>query len=143
MQKELIILPILLMVLLTIFVWGRMIWVRLSVMKSIDIHPEKMKSQKGKQLFPEEINIPAENFVNLFEIPIVFYLLSTLLLVTDSVSLFYLVASFIYVVLRYVHSFIALTYNKVVHRFKAYLLSCLVVFIMWGKFSYDLLLSFG
>lgn len=143
MQKELIILPIILMVLLTIFVWGRMIWVRLSAMKSIKIHPEKMKSQKAKQLFPEEINVPAENFVNLFEIPVLFYLLSTLLLVTDSVSLFYFVASFIYVVLRYVHSFIALTYNKVVHRFKAYLLSCLVIFTMWGKFSYDLLLSFG
>lgn len=143
MQKELIILPVLLMVLLTIFVWGRMIWVRLSAMKSINIDPQEMKSQKAKQLFPEEINVPAENFVNLFEIPIIFYLLSTLLLVTDSVSLFYLVASFIYVVLRYVHSFIVLTYNKVVHRFKAYLLSCLVVFIMWGKFSYDLLLSFG
>lgn len=143
MQKELIILPIILMVLLTIFVWGRMIWVRFSAMKSIKIHPEKMKSQKAKQLFPEEINVPAENFVNLFEIPVLFYLLSTLLLVTDSVSLFYFVASFIYVVLRYVHSFIALTYNKVVHRFKAYLLSCLVIFTMWGKFSYDLLLSFG
>jgi hypothetical protein len=143
MQKELIIFPIILMVLLTIFVWGRMIWVRFSAMKSIKIHPEKMKSQKAKQLFPEEINVPAENFVNLFEIPVLFYLLSTLLLVTDSVSLFYFVASFIYVVLRYVHSFIALTYNKVVHRFKAYLLSCVVIFTMWGKFSYDLLLSFG
>jgi len=136
MSKEIIFLPVILMVLLTIVVWGRMLVVRMSAMKSVRIHPEKMKSQKAKELLPEGANIPAENFVNLFEVPVLFYLLVTFLYLSDTVSLFYIITGFIYVFLRYIHSFIALTYNKVIHRFQAYLLSCLVLWAMWGKFSY-------
>jgi hypothetical protein len=136
MSKEMIVLPVILLVLLTIVVWARMLVVRMSAMKLVRIHPEKMKSQKAKELLPEEANIPAENFINLFEVPVLFYVLAVFLYVSDNVSLFYLGAGFTYVALRYVHSFIALTYNKVIHRFQAYLLSCLVLWVMWGAFAY-------
>ncbi len=136
MLKEIIFLPVISLVLLTIIVWGRMLFVRVAAMKSVKIHPEKLKSQKAKSLLPDDANIPAENFANLFEVPVLFYLLATFLYVSDSVSWFYIIAGFSYVLLRYAHSFIALTYNKVMHRFTVYLLSCLVLWIMWGAFSY-------
>ena len=136
MSKEIIVLPVILLAFLTVVVWVRMFIVRMSAMKSVRIHPEEMKSQKAKELLPEEANIPAENFINLFEVPVLFYVLTTFLYISDSVSLFYMITAFTYVALRYVHSFIALTYNKVMHRFLAYFLSCLVLWIMWGKFAY-------
>ena len=141
MIKEMIFLPVILLVLLTVIVWVRMFVVRMSAMKLVRVHPEKMKSQKAKALLPEEANIPAENFINLFEVPVLFYVLATFLYVSDSVSLFYIVTAFTYVALRYVHSFIALTYNRVMHRFQAYLLSCLVLWVMWGKFAYHVVVG--
>jgi len=137
MTKELILLPIILLVLLTIIVWFRMLVLRVTAMKTVRIHPEKMKSQKAKELMPEAVNIASENFANLFEVPVVFYLLSLLVFVTDSVSGFYLITAISYVSLRYAHSFIALTYNRVMHRFSVYVLSCLVLWVMWGVFLFQ------
>lgn len=137
MTKELILLPIISLVLLTIIVWFRMLVLRVTAMKAVRIHPEKMKSQKAKELMPEAVNIASENFVNLFEVPVVFYLLSILLFVTDSVSGLFLIGAISYVALRYVHSFITLTYNRVMHRFSVYVLSCLVLWVMWALFFYQ------
>lgn len=137
MTKEVILLPIVSLVLLTIIVWFRMLVLRVSAIKTVRIHPEKMKSQKAKELMPEAVNIASENFANLFEVPVVFYLLSLLVFVTDSVSGFYLITAISYVSLRYAHSFIALTYNRVMHRFSVYVLSCIVLWVMWGVFLFQ------
>lgn len=137
MTKEVILLPIISLVLLTIIVWFRMLVLRVSAIKTVRIHPEKMKSQKAKELMPEAVNIASENFANLFEVPVVFYLLSLLVFVTDSVSGFYLITAISYVSLRYAHSFIALTYNRVMHRFSVYVLSCIVLWVMWGVFLFQ------
>jgi hypothetical protein len=36
-----------------------------------------------------------------------------------------------YVALRYWHSFVHVGYNKVMTRFKIFLASCIVLFVMW------------
>ena len=71
------------MVLLTAFVWARMLQVRVAAMKQIRLHPEKMKSQQAKSLLPEAANIPAENFINIFEVPVLFYVLIGFMLIME------------------------------------------------------------
>lgn len=143
MTKEIIFLPAILMVLLTILVWGRMLIVRVSSMKSARVHPEMMKSQKAKDLLPEEANLPAENFANLFEVPILFYVLTAFLYVSEIVSIFYVALAFAYVVFRYIHSLVALSYNKVMHRFSAYIFSCIILWVLWGGFAYEIVNRFN
>lgn len=63
--------------------------------------------------------------------PTLFYVacLTALLLKLDSALLVYL--GWGYVVLRGVHAFIHLTYNKVFHRLTAFMLSNFLVIAMW------------
>ncbi|MFT5592135.1 MAG: hypothetical protein ACI8SR_000492 [Oceanicoccus sp.] len=138
MQDKIIFIPVFLMVLLTAIVWARMLQVRVAAMKKIRLHPEKMKSQQAKALLPEAANIPAENFINIFEVPILFYVLIGFMLITEQVSDFNVFAAFVFVFLRYMHSFIALTYNKVTQRFLVYVLGTLVLWAMWGHFAFQL-----
>ena len=138
MQDKVIFIPVFLMVLLTATVWARMLQVRVAAMKQVRLHPEKMKSQQAKSLLPETANIPAENFINIFEVPVLFYVLVGFMLIVDQVSNFSIFAAFLFVFLRYIHSFIALTYNKVTQRFLVYVLGSLVLWVMWGHFAFQL-----
>jgi hypothetical protein len=45
----------------------------------------------------------------------------------------------LFVVLRIAHSCIQCTYNKVMHRFYAYLTGGLVLWTLWGVLAYGLL----
>ena len=139
MQQNIILIPAFLMVLLTSIVWLWMIVVRIQAMKTVKLHPEKMKSQAAKTMLPEEANIPAENFANQFEVPVLFYALIAFIYITESVSNAYLIGLFLYVALRLLHSFIALTYNRVIHRFISYLLSCLILWGLWIGFTFETL----
>ena len=77
-------------------------------------------------------NSAADNLRNLFEIPVLFFLISHLHYIIRSLLLF------VFVMLRAVHSFVHTTYNRVTHRFLAYAVSTLFVFAMWGLFALDL-----
>ena len=43
--------------------------------------------------------------------------------------------SWAYVGLRYVHSLVHCTYNRVMHRFIAYAASCLVLMLLWARLA--------
>ena len=138
MHQNLLLIPVFLMVALTSVVWLRMIAVRTQAMKAVRLHPEKMKSQAAKPLLPEAANIPAENFANQFEVPVLFYVLVGFIYVTESFSIAYLAGLLAYVVFRLIHSLIALTYNRVVHRFLSYLMSCLILWTLWIVFTLEI-----
>lgn len=139
MQNEIILLPAALLALLTLLAWIRLFMVRIPAMKKENIDVKVVRSQKMKELLPEDANIPSEHFVNLFELPVLFYCLSAFLFITQTVNTFYIYACFLYVALRYLHSFIHLGYNNVMHRFIIYMLSCVVLWSMWISFTWDLL----
>ncbi len=139
MQNEIILLPAALLAILTILAWIRLFMVRIPAMQKANVDIKIVRSQKMKELLPEEANIPSEHFVNLFEVPVLFYCLSVFLFITHSITPFYVYGCFTYVGLRYLHSFIHLGYNNVMHRFIIYLLSCLVLWLMWINFTWDLL----
>lgn len=139
MDKEIILLPAALMVILTMVAWIRMFMVRLPAMEKAQVDIKVVRSQKLKELLPESANISSEHFVNLFEMPVLFYLLSVCLFLTNHISDFYLYGCFIFVALRYLHTFIHLSYNNVMHRFISYILSSLVLWAMWLGFTWSLL----
>ena len=43
--------------------------------------------------------------------------------------------AWLYVALRYIHSFIHLTYNGVIYRIAVYVLSTVILFMLWGVFE--------
>jgi hypothetical protein len=81
----------------------------------------------------------SDNFKNLFEAPVLFYALCAVLASAPDVSPVFVVGAWLYVALRCIHSFIHLTYNRVMHRFAVYVLSTVVLFVLWGALGVQVL----
>ena len=134
-------LPMIALVALTFSVWVYMYITRLSEISRKRIHPQELDTHvKGLEKLTDSAG-PASNLRNLFELPILFYLavmITLVLLIQDS----WLIAlSWVYVLLRTVHSFIHCTYNNVMHRFTVYAASCVVLFLMWAQLSWYVILN--
>lgn len=123
--------PLLAQVLLTFMVMVRMYATRIPEFRARNIDPEAVKTRKDKNELLIDSARSADNFSNLFEMPVLFYtaiLLALVLMLSDPV----LVAlAWLYVALRYVHSFIHTTYNSVWHRFYAFIASAGVLLVIW------------
>jgi len=139
MNNDIILLPSALMVILTLIAWIRMFILRIPAMEEAKVDIQVVRSQKLKELLPEKVNISSEHFVNLFEMPVLFYFLSVCLYISHNVTSFYVYASFTFVALRYLHTFIHLSYNNVMHRFITYLLSSIVLWAMWLNLTWILI----
>ena len=80
---------------------------------------------------PEHLRVLTRHVINLYEAPILFYTISTIAFVTDSVSTLILTLAWAYVALRYVHSYIHLTSNRVVNRFRVFAASQITLLAVW------------
>lgn len=129
--------PVLAQVLLTAIVWVRMFTTRVAEMRERRIKPQDVATSRGIAGKLENIQA-ADNFRNLFEVPVLFFAGCAMLISLDAVTLPQVVLAWLFVGLRYVHSFIQLTYNRVMHRFQVYLLSSLCVFAMWALLAFQL-----
>lgn len=84
------------------------------------------------------IEMPANNYRNLFEMPVLYFALVPLLLITNQDSQVQLGLAWIYVALRGLHSFVHIGPKKVPVRALLFALSALVLIIMWVGFAIDL-----
>jgi hypothetical protein len=91
---------------------------------------------------PGEVSIPNRNFMNLLELPMLFYVVCVLNYVTSAtVSGMTLGLAWVYVALRVAHSAVHLTYNNVMHRLAFFAASNLVLAALWIVFFIDLFRS--
>ena len=73
----------------------------------------------------------SDNFVNLFEMPVLFYVAAFVAILADAVTPLALALAWSFAGLRAVHSLIQCSYNRVMHRFAVYSLSSLVLAALW------------
>ena len=90
---------------------------------------------------PADVSIPNRNYMNLTEMPILFYVICLMLFVAARVDQTFLYLAWAYVGLRVVHSLIHVTYNDVYHRLIVFSISNFVVIVMWGLFFWPMLAS--
>jgi hypothetical protein len=124
------------MVLLVLVVGLRLMWTRVSGMRQKRIHPQAVATaQQMTARLPEAPAMQAaDNFRNLFEVPVLFYALCALSLATGLTPYWLVAGLWLFVALRGVHSFIHCTYNKVMHRFAAFVASFLLLVLLWVAF---------
>lgn len=131
-----LLLPLLAQVALTFIVMTNMYRGRVAEMKSKHIHPQRIKTRgKSRHLLTDSAPA-ADNFSNLFELPVLFYtaiMLTLILMVQDSILV---ILAWIFVTTRYLHSFIHVTYNRVMHRFFMFLLSSFVLLAYWVRLGW-------
>ena len=80
---------------------------------------------------PPYVRIPNRNYMNLLELPVLFYVVCVVLYVTAGASTLAVALAWAYVALRIVHSAIHLSYNRVVHRLAVFALSNAVLGMLW------------
>lgn len=83
---------------------------------------------------PPEVSIPNRAYMNLLEMPLLFYVICILAFVTQRVDSLFLLLAWAYAGLRLLHSLVHLTYNNVYHRLVFFAASNFVVIALWGVF---------
>lgn len=73
----------------------------------------------------------SNNYVNLFEIPVLFYVVTAFALITRMVDVWMLALAWIFVASRVLHSIVHLTTNIVRWRGSVFLVSFVMVVAMW------------
>ncbi len=87
------------------------------------------------------VDLPANNLANLFEMPVLFFALVPLLMLTRHGGTLEVVLAWAYVGLCAAHSVIHTGANVVRVRFLVYIASCAVLLAMWAGFAIDLALG--
>ncbi len=134
MNSKLIFVPMMALVFWTFIIMLFMAYKRFSAGFAGRLKPGAFKVGESLEV-PRDVRLANRNFINLFEIPVLFYALCLALYATHNVTETLLVLSWIYVLLRVAHSVIHVSYNKILHRFSIYATSSFVLLAMWIIFA--------
>jgi len=121
------------MVLLTFAVGGALLVTRVREMRRKRIRTQEIADSLKMAARLENVQV-ADNFRNLFEVPVLFFALAAIALATGYVPNWLVTCAWIYVVLRVMHTLIHCTYNKVYHRLIVFLISFALLVGMWAAY---------
>lgn len=119
------------------------IWATLIVQRyrHITRHPPSaadFASREAAMRYFQPVETSGNNLTNLFEMPVLYFALVPLLILTGHAGGFQLVLAWGFVFARTLHSVIHIGANNVLHRLRAYLASCAVLLAMWVGFAIQL-----
>ena len=83
------------------------------------------------EIEPESTAKPARHFANLFEAPVLFYVVCLAAMISNCTTIAMQVLAWIYVSTRVVHACVHLGANRLRKRIRAYFFSWLVLLAMW------------
>ena len=126
---SIILFPLFAMMLLVTFVAVLLGLSRISAIKSKIVSIKFYRSYTGDE--PEYNKVVSRHYSNLFEMPVLFYLVIVLIYITRQATLWMVELAWAYVASRYVHSLIHLTSNNVKMRFSAFTISVTILVTMW------------
>jgi hypothetical protein len=85
---------------------------------------------------PEDwIERPARAFNNLMQLPTLFYVVCTLMLVTENVDRSQLAYAWVFVALRALHALLYIMWNPLPYRFGSWLMSLVTLLVLWIRFA--------
>ncbi len=138
MSTAAILLPCAALVLLTVVIALLMYWRRVAELRGRRISPQRVADSRGAAEVFQDLRA-SDNYRNLLELPVLFYALCLAVAVSDSTSPFYVAGAWLFVALRVLHSAVHVTYNRVMHRLRAFSAGMLVLAILWAGLAVDLL----
>ncbi|GAB3733758.1 MAPEG family protein [Luteimonas pelagia] len=130
--------------------WPAVAMVALTIVVTFRMYRERIRQIRGEGIGFAEIpsssqmaarladTRAADNYRNLFETPVLFYLALVVAHATGQVTWTVLALAWTYVVLRMVHSWIHCTYNRIRHRLNAFIASSFVLWALWALLAVGL-----
>ena len=138
MHQANIIFPMAALVLLTYGVGLWMLKLRFKAVREHGLSPAYFRLNQGGEL-PEDLIKASRHYANLYEVPVLFYAVCLTLLSTQQVDTGYLVLAWLFVLARYVHAFVHITYNKLKHRRWIFLIGIALQLTIWIRLLVHLL----
>ncbi|EIM29565.1 MAPEG family protein [Microvirga lotononidis] len=128
-----ILLPVYVQVAMTVLL---LLWMGSSRAGSLRAGEVKVKDiALGERNWPTRILQVQNSYHNQFELPVLFYVLVVLALITRKADMLFVVMSWMFVASRLVHAAIHTTSNKVPQRFMAFVVGVLILVAMWVIFG--------
>jgi hypothetical protein len=125
-----ILLPLFAMFSLTAFCAFRLGYLRYTAITRGEVDLRYFRTYRGDEE-PEKLRVHSTHLVNLVETPVLFYVIAIFALVTGQGGLLPVVLAWAYVALRLGHTFVHLTSNNVLFRFRLFALSMFVLVVLW------------
>jgi len=122
--------PMFCIVLLTIVIGLITVTLRINSVKNGDVKIKYYRTMQGQEV-PEFITRTSRCFNNMFEMPVLFYVVCTLFIVLNIETTAAVIMAWLYVLTRIAHTVIHLTYNNVLHRMIIFLMGGVLIFALW------------
>jgi len=123
-------LPIFCVVLLTFVIGIITVTLRFKSVMSGQVKIKYYRTMQGEEV-PEIITKTSRCFNNMFEIPVLFYVVCILFIAINIESTTAVITAWLFVLSRIVHTVVHLTYNNVLHRMTVYWIGALLVLALW------------
>lgn len=122
--------PMFAMVMLTLIVGIITVKVRFASVKNREVAIKYYSLMEGENI-PDIITKTTRHLNNQFEVPVLFYVVATLYISLGLESSLANIIAWAFVISRYIHSYIHLTYNHIIHRMVAFWVAFVCVIALW------------
>jgi hypothetical protein len=139
MSVQYVLLPLFIEVLLTFGVMFGMMYLRTSTLQRGETRFEDIALREPN--WPVRANQFAFSFANQFELPVLFYVLTLLVVIRHNADLLFVVLAWLFVVLRWMHALVHVTNNNVRIRGGFYGIGAIILVIMWVIYIVRILLA--
>jgi len=126
---QFVLLPLFVEVLLTFGVMFGMMYFRTSTLRSGKTRFEDISLREPN--WPRRATQFGYAFANQFELPVLFYVLTILVIITHHADLLFVLLAWIFVLMRVLQAVVHVTNNNVRMRGAYYGVGALILFIMW------------
>ncbi len=139
MTIPMILAPLFVQVLLTFALMLGMMWFRTAALRSGEARLEAIALREPN--WPRRATQFAYAFSNQFELPVLFYVLTILVIITHHADLLFVTLAWIFVVFRVLQALAHVTSNNVPLRGGFYGIGAIVLLIMWIVFIVRIMLG--
>lgn len=131
MTQEAILYPLFAMALIVLYISIRLAVLRYRAVVHDGLHPGYFKHNRGGKP-PEYLQRTTDHYDNLYEQPMLFYVVSILIYITGQTDMLLILLAWAYIATRLLHGYIHIKLNKILWRRNSFFLSTIVLFTLWG-----------
>ena len=122
--------PMFAMILLTTIIGLIAFKIRYQAVQNKELGFKYFQVMEGEGI-PQKVKQSTRCINNMFEVPVLFYVIATLSIVLEETGLLQQTLAWGFVFFRGIHAYILLTYNNVLHRMLAYWCAFFSMLSMW------------
>jgi hypothetical protein len=138
MSTDALVWPIVVQVVMTFAIMLRMAYERFTTGAREGIRAQRVATRAEMAALMPNTCRSSDNFQNQFETPVLFLAAMLLAIQFDLATPTLVGLAWAWVVLRHIHAAIHLSYNKVRHRYRAFLASVIALVAIWIDIAYQI-----